>query len=328
MVWETARLASGFVRTPSDLHFTTQFPFEHGISMSADTLRFRFNFESYGFALYPPGSTFGPVSLRDYEFVWIIEGNVAYECNGKSHPAPAGSLMLSRPGMRHAFIWDPQHQSHHGYFHFGIEGDCDALPPQSRWPLLRRLGEDDIIRPLFHHLMWLFENRCDGWQDLAQGAMRQALIAFVTGGFGTARDDGADLHPTIERLMAHVQGIWAVGPMRSIPLSELASAADVSQRHLNRVLREALGVGPVEALRLLRLSRAATLLARTNHRVQDIAAQTGFDSPFHFSRAFSGVYGCSPRAFRKLLDSGADTPSPHRRMVRVRKLSSRIWQRE
>jgi AraC-like DNA-binding protein len=34
--------------------------------------------------------------------------------------------------------------------------------------------------------------------------------------------------------------------------------------------------------------------------IKQVAEQTGFSDPFHFSRAFKSVFGLSPDAFRKL----------------------------
>ena len=59
------------------------------------------------------------------------------------------------------------------------------------------------------------------------------------------------------------------------------------------------GVGPVTALELIRLDRAATLLARSNYSVTAIAQSCGYSDPLHFSRRFRNVYDASPRAYRQ-----------------------------
>lgn len=94
------------------------------------------------------------------------------------------------------------------------------------------------------------------------------------------------------------------------------------RRHLFRAFRAELGASPAEAQRLLRLDRAAVLLARSNLQVQEIAEATGFASPFHFSRAFRKIYGRSPRAFRAAIAAGA--PLPPIRLVRVRALAATV----
>ncbi len=292
-----------------------------------ESIRIQLTPGSYGggLAVYPPGSTFGPRTMRDFEFVWIIAGDVVWESDGVEHAAPAGSLLLARPGMRDAFRWDPLQQTRHGFFHFSIDPGDAAIPPMAEWPLVRRLPERDIIRPLFHHIDWLLSARVPGWEALSEHAMRQALLAFITGAMSVSGDPEQALHPLIEQVVSHVQERWAAGRLEQVSLDELAAAAGVSRAHLARVFRAHLGSTPVEALRILRLDRAATPLVRTNLAVGAIADRTGFENAFHFSRAFRRQYGHSPRAFRAHMLAGANMPTIP--LVRVRQLSARMWQK-
>jgi len=54
-------------------------------------------------ATYPAGATFGPRILRDYEFVWVLAGEVIWHGDGHDHPVPPGTLILGRPGMPDGF---------------------------------------------------------------------------------------------------------------------------------------------------------------------------------------------------------------------------------
>ncbi len=291
--------------------------------MLADTNRLSFTFGGSGLAVYPPGATFGPRTLRDFEFVWIIDGNVEWEVDGQRIPAPPGTVMLARPGQRDGFRWDPAHRTRHGFFHFLVHPHGATLPAQSRWPLSRLLPENDIIRPLFHHLGWLLGREDDGAKEQAQGIMRQALVAYLTGLVGTSDEGDHDRHPLVERALEHVQEQWADGDLAPLTLGDLARAAGVSKTHLTRVFQSTLGVSPVEALRHLRLDRAVTLLARTNLPIQQVAEATGFPNPFHFSKVFRAVYGTSPRAFRAGVERG-DVPTINR-LTRTRGWADRLW---
>jgi transcriptional regulator GlxA family with amidase domain len=106
-------------------------------------------------------------------------------------------------------------------------------------------------------------------------------------------------------------------------LGDLARAVAVSKTHLTRVFHDNLGVSPVEALRQLRLDRAASLLARTNLEIQAIAAAAGFADAFHFSRVFKQHYGVAPRLFRQRVLAGE--PLPMNPLLRTRGLAERMW---
>jgi AraC-like DNA-binding protein len=291
----------------------------------ARTSELRLRLSSHGLADYPPGATFGPRIMRDYEMVWIVEGDVVWHTDGQDLPAPAGTVLLARPGMHDGFTWDPRRRTRHGFFHFTIEQGGASLPPPESWPLSWTLPDGDVLRPLFHHLDWLRSAHPPDWEELQEGVARQSLLAYLTGAFHTVSDRQEGVHPLIYKVMGHVREAWSDGHLRPLSLDGLARAAGVSRAHLARLFREHLDATPVEALRIMRLDRAAGLLARTNLEVQAIAEQCGFVNAFHFSRVFSRQYGRSPREFRKQIAQGMHMPSIP--LVRVRDLSAHVWRR-
>jgi AraC-like DNA-binding protein len=270
----------------------------------AHTERLRFTFNGSGLAVYPPGATFGPRTLRDFEFVWIIAGNVEWEVDGHVVPAPPGTVILARPGQRDGFRWDPRQRTRHGYFHFSLHQEGGVLPPQATWPLSRLLPPDDILRPLFHHLGWLLSRSEASAREQAQGVLRQALVAYLSGLLGTSSEADAHRHPLVERVLGQVQERWAAGDPEPFTLGDLARLAGVSKVHLTRVFHAQLGMAPVAAIRQLRLDRAVTLLARTNLAVQEIAESTGFPNAFHFSKVFRQHVGQAPRDYRRAVLAG------------------------
>jgi AraC family transcriptional regulator len=83
------------------------------------------------------------------------------------------------------------------------------------------------------------------------------------------------------------------------------------------------GTGPVAAFELVRLARAATLLARSNLSVAAVAEACGFANPYHFSRRFRGTYGQPPGRYRR----AATRPEPTEPLAQagLLALSDRIW---
>ena len=74
----------------------------------------------------------------------------------------------------------------------------------------------------------------------------------------------------------------------------LAAAVGLSRSQLHRRLRETLDVTPSEALRTMRLERAAQLLAVRAGTVSEVAYAVGFKSVSHFSNAFAERFGHRP----------------------------------
>lgn len=259
----------------------------------------------FAVATYPPGASFGPRVLRNWEFVWMLEGDAVYTHGTQTVDAPTGSLVLCRPGATDFFRWDPARSTRHAYFHFEIDGQFPATwPTPDDWPLVRNPESDsDLLRPLFQNLMaW----RSAGDPAQAQLIALSLLAAFVTGQSesGGVRVSGPGYGEPVERALAFIAARLDHAPDAPLTLGEIAEAAFVTPEHLCRLFKTATGHSPAETVRLARLDRAVTLLCRSNFTVAEIAALCGFASPFHFSRRFKETFGQSPRALRAAVASG------------------------
>jgi len=79
----------------------------------------------------------------------------------------------------------------------------------------------------------------------------------------------------------------------------LASHARCSKPYLQTHAELVLGITLAAAVRRLRLTAAAELLATTDLPVADIAARCGFACVSHFAVLLKGTYGLTPLAYRK-----------------------------
>lgn len=79
---------------------------------------------------------------------------------------------------------------------------------------------------------------------------------------------------------------------------ELATAAGVSTRQLERLFRAELGRTPGAHYLALRLERARQLARQTDLKLSEIAAACGFASFSHFSRSYRTCFGLPPGAER------------------------------
>jgi AraC-like DNA-binding protein len=262
-----------------------------------------------GFTVYGPGATFGPYTTDFHELIWIVEGDVEITDEDVVHTAPPGTVVLSEPGHRYFYRWDPASTTRHGFLHFFMD------PGNDSGTIVRSLPDDDIVIALFRHILWLESARPDDWKALATSALSHAVTAFVTGASNTAADIDPHLPAIVHRCMQYMRHQWTASPIRSPSLAELAASASVTPEHLCRVFKTHFGCGPIEAIRILRLQRAGNFLARSNMPVGQVAKLCGFDNQFHFSRAFKALFGVSPRAFRAGERADVDQPKAVRRLT-------------
>jgi AraC-like DNA-binding protein len=90
----------------------------------------------------------------------------------------------------------------------------------------------------------------------------------------------------------------AMKPGERPSVNEIARALGISPSHLRARFRASCGISIGRHLRRLRLEKACGLLRLTPDRVSEIAEQCGFNSIYHFSRAFRTAYGVSPMEYR------------------------------
>lgn len=83
-----------------------------------------------------------------------------------------------------------------------------------------------------------------------------------------------------------------------ITMNTLAQVSSLSPQHLNLLYKTTFDENPLEYLWRLRVRRGAYLLRHTGTRISQIAYQTGFKTPNHFSRLIKEKYGLSPRQLR------------------------------
>jgi len=109
------------------------------------------------------------------------------------------------------------------------------------------------------------------------------------------------------RVLAHIDAHLD----QPLTLRDLADLANLSPYHFARVFKHATGRSPYDHVRWRRITRSTALVARSELKIAEISAATGFASPAHFSSAFQRAAGISPLQFR--------------RAVRPRLLSSRSF---
>lgn len=85
----------------------------------------------------------------------------------------------------------------------------------------------------------------------------------------------------------------------TLSLGDVAKAAEVSERQLERLFHRHLQSTPVGFYRQMRLDRAHRLLVYSRLSVRNVALATGFSTLAEFSRAFKQKYGKPPSHARR-----------------------------
>jgi AraC-like DNA-binding protein len=82
-----------------------------------------------------------------------------------------------------------------------------------------------------------------------------------------------------------------------VAVQQLAAEAGYSRRHFSERIRDAIGVAPKLAARVLRLEHACRLMADQRPDLADVAMACGYYDQAHLTHEWRDLAGCSPRAW-------------------------------
>jgi AraC-like DNA-binding protein len=160
------------------------------------------------------------------------------------------------------------------------------------------VGRDDpVMRHLGRAVLAAFEERHDT-SGLLLDELLTAACAHTLGQYGTAR--------TSARQPATGLAQWQerrakdmMNACMDVSLSELAEECHLSVTHFVRAFRRSTGMPPHQWLLARRISKAKSLLARSDLTLAEIALACGFYSQSHLNKAFKTSTNVSPGRWRR-----------------------------
>ncbi|HEX5555248.1 MAG TPA: AraC family transcriptional regulator [Chitinophagaceae bacterium] len=85
---------------------------------------------------------------------------------------------------------------------------------------------------------------------------------------------------------------------KNLNLYEISQIMELSISHLSALFKEKMHDSPYNYYIFLKMQRACYLLWNSGMNIKTIAAELGYEDPYHFSRVFKNMMGHSPRQFR------------------------------
>ncbi|MBP0595830.1 helix-turn-helix transcriptional regulator [Paraburkholderia sp. LEh10] len=142
-----------------------------------------------------------------------------------------------------------------------------------------------------------------GSRTLVEALLKQCLVLVLRRQIDSG---GADLPwaaGVADRRLASALEAILERSASSLSVERLADIAGMSRSAFAAQFMKAFGQSPMAMLKIVRLKKAAELLATTNYPVAEVAKMVGFSSRSNFSLAFNALHGLDPSAFRRRLTS-------------------------
>jgi AraC-like DNA-binding protein len=248
----------------------------------------------FGDVDYPKQGAFGPRVQGDYQLVTVYAGEASIEVNGEPVFVPEQHSILLSPGNRERFAFAKDRATRHTWcavhpslvnaeLEAALSSVRDTLPPSSRITNLIEYGLSFPSGP-----------EADAVLEVL-GLTLLRVVMFEA-------SHRADRH--VPRAVTRAKLFMETRLSENLELNDIARAVNVTPQHLTRLFRQHLNVTPMRFLWQTRTRHGVELLGSTGLAINVIAAQTGFQSAFHFSRLVKERTGHSPRALRQGLWRG------------------------
>ncbi len=248
---------------------------------------------------------------EDIEMLYIINGEMNYEINGKS-------VRLSE----HSVLFVNSRQLHYGNSVSG--GDCDFICVLFHPSLLRanariyqKMAEPVIGNEGIDYL--LFEECGSADYSAISGCMKDmaALRECAAPGYeweivagvnkiwsvifrrceDIPNDAGSRLHADRQLQREMVSYIFS-HYAEQVTLEDIAASGSVSRSKCCLIFKKYLGESPIDFVNSYRLEKSCQELRHTGRSVTEIALDCGFNHPSYYTKLFSRKYGCTPSQYR------------------------------
>lgn len=92
----------------------------------------------------------------------------------------------------------------------------------------------------------------------------------------------------------------------NVRIENIARRLDLTERHLERLFREQVGVAPKQLARIVRARSARDVIRKSpGIELSAVAYELGYSDQAHFTREFKAIIGLAPADYRRRLKRSA-----------------------
>ncbi|MBR5870106.1 MAG: helix-turn-helix transcriptional regulator [Clostridia bacterium] len=247
---------------------------------------------------------------RDCRLIYLLQGQLLFECENKEYEISAGTLLIWQAGLRYRLTSDTavnaiilnfdftQNFSGHPYMHPVPDAnfdpssvlervmisDCSILSELVVLPDMYFLEED--LRALVGEM----NSQKSFFGECASAILKNVLIQAAR----TVSAGGIHTSGVVEQVISYIRQNFN----RPITNHEIAAQVNYHEFYVSRLIQRQTGMTLHRYLIHVRVENAARLLATTTESVSHIAELCGFSSPAHFSSVFLHSMGETPVNYR------------------------------
>lgn len=231
---------------------------------------------------------------HDYHFVYVVDGTMYFELQGKRIELGAGNLVFYYPGE--AQVYGSYEGESVSYYWAHFSGNCveDVLADCGFADQYRCFIDVDsgvckvlnMIIKEYTYGEYCYKTKCNSLFLMALSEM-----ARLTDHAAKVSEKYDVLLPAL-KAMEQNYSVWYKN-------EEYAKMCGISKYHFIHLFTECKGCSPSKYKSNLLMQKAAELIRISSVPMNEIADMLGFDDPLYFSKKFRASYGMSPSEYRK-----------------------------
>lgn len=245
-----------------------------------------------------PDTPLTDIRLADLDILIVCGGLRA----ARAVPAWLSSLLkrIAKLPIVLAGLWN-------GAWYLGMTGVLDgyrcAIHPEQRTALAEQAPRTNVAQDAlvldrdrltaatpagaFHMMIQWISATCNS-------RLADAVLDTLDHDLARFRSASRPLQPKVSRTLREIISLMEANLEEPLSPEQMASAAELSVRQVQRLFREQLDTTPQKYYFQLRITEARRLLQNSSASVFDVALACGFVSSTHFSRSYSAFFGHPP----------------------------------
>lgn len=238
-----------------------------------------------------------PEGREDYQLLYVSDGCVYFEFQGKEEKVEKGHMVLYWPGESQYYKMYSADGAEFFWVHF-TGYDVERL--LAEWGIspgenVFWVGTASDYRWMFHQMIRELQTRRLHYEEVTRMNLHHLFLLIQRHQTETEEETGADFHGEIIQAITWFERHWR----ENVSIEEYAMRNRITPCWFRQKFKAFTGVSPTQYLIQLRMTNAMNLIENSDYNISQIAYLVGYDNPSYFRRLFRKYTGLSPIEYKK-----------------------------